>query len=165
MPPLALGGPPTFDTCSYYDVDYEEVLRDKLRPNASWKTAPCRHGWHYDLEQTRYPTIVSEVHLKGNHCAALLTARESIWVLYSLYKMAQWSVTNWLGNRKWQVCFPMIAILIDPATRIIVITNELSIYRIKDFLMQSVEDFSRRHIGQYHSKREKTKGTHINFLV
>lgn len=61
--PLVLGGPPVFDTCSFYDVDYDQVLREKLRPNSSWKTAPCRNGWNYDLEQTRYNTIVSEVGL------------------------------------------------------------------------------------------------------
>lgn len=66
VPALVLGGPPTFDTCNYYDVDYDQVLRDKLRPNSTWRTAPCRHGWNYDLEQTRYPTIVSEVGLRIN---------------------------------------------------------------------------------------------------
>ena len=56
-----LGGPATFDTCSMYDVDYSDVIRNNLRPDATWKTKSCTDGWDYDLEQTKYSTIVSEV--------------------------------------------------------------------------------------------------------
>jgi hypothetical protein len=59
--PAFLGGPPMFDTCSMYDVDYDDVIRNNLRPDASWKTKSCTDGWDYDYEQTRYSTIVSEV--------------------------------------------------------------------------------------------------------
>ena len=61
--PAFLGGPTMFDTCSMYDVDYEDVIRNNLRPDASWKTKSCTDGWEYDYEQTRYSTIVSEVRL------------------------------------------------------------------------------------------------------
>jgi hypothetical protein len=56
-----LGGPATYDSCTAYDVDYESVLRDGLRPNATWPTRPCRDGWDYDLEQIRYHSAVTEV--------------------------------------------------------------------------------------------------------
>ncbi|EFX84114.1 hypothetical protein DAPPUDRAFT_21975, partial [Daphnia pulex] len=55
-----LGGPATYDSCKAYDVDYESVLRDGLRPNATWPTRPCRDGWDYDLEQIRYHSAVTE---------------------------------------------------------------------------------------------------------
>ncbi|XP_046454856.1 organic cation transporter protein-like [Daphnia pulex] len=55
-----LGGPATYDSCTAYDVDYESVLRDGLRPNATWPTRPCRDGWDYDLEQIRYHSAVTE---------------------------------------------------------------------------------------------------------
>ena len=44
-----------------YDVDYDDVLLNNLRPNSSWKTKACSNGWDYDFERTKYPTIVSEV--------------------------------------------------------------------------------------------------------
>lgn len=56
-----LGGPATYDSCTAYDVDYESVLRDGLRPNATWPTRPCTDGWDYDLEQIRYHSAVTEV--------------------------------------------------------------------------------------------------------
>jgi len=64
MKPDFLGGPPAFDPCNMYDIDYESVRAhsgELIKPNSSWKTTKCRHGWDYDLQQTRYSTIVSEV--------------------------------------------------------------------------------------------------------
>ena len=61
MEPDFLGGPLTFSTCSMYDVNYEDVLRNNLQPDSSWQTIACTHGWDYDLEQTTYSTVVSEV--------------------------------------------------------------------------------------------------------
>ncbi len=51
----------TFDSCRMYDVDYEFVLLNGLRPNATWPTKLCQDGWDYDLEQIRYHSIVTEV--------------------------------------------------------------------------------------------------------
>lgn len=61
MTQTVLGGPPTFDSCTMYDVDYELVLREGLQPNATWSTIPCQNGWDYDLEQIRYHSAVTEV--------------------------------------------------------------------------------------------------------
>lgn len=62
-----LGGPPTFDSCTMYDVDYDEVLRNNLRPNTTWPTVPCSgHKWDYDIEQIHYPSIVTEVTISAN---------------------------------------------------------------------------------------------------
>ncbi|XP_057381734.1 organic cation transporter protein-like [Daphnia carinata] len=55
-----LGGPPAFDSCTMYDVDYDLVLREGLVPNGTWPTTPCRYGWDYDLEQIRYHSAVTE---------------------------------------------------------------------------------------------------------
>ncbi|XP_032796189.2 organic cation transporter protein [Daphnia magna] len=55
-----LGGPPAFDSCTMYDVDYELVLREGLVPNETWPTTPCRNGWDYDLEQIRYHSAITE---------------------------------------------------------------------------------------------------------
>ena len=56
-----LGSPATYDSCTMYDVDYEEVLRDGLSPNETWPTKSCDNGWDYDLEHIRYPSAVTEV--------------------------------------------------------------------------------------------------------
>ena len=56
-----VGGAAVFDSCSMYDVDYDDVIAHNLMPNASWNTKPCQDGWHYDFQQTRYPSIVSDV--------------------------------------------------------------------------------------------------------
>lgn len=61
MEQTVLGGRTTFDSCSMYDIDYEYVLRNGLRPNSTWKTKPCSSGWDYDLEQIRYHSAVTEV--------------------------------------------------------------------------------------------------------
>ncbi|KAK4014106.1 hypothetical protein OUZ56_026651 [Daphnia magna] len=55
-----LGGPPTFDSCMMYDVDYELVLNEGLQPNETWPTIPCQNGWDYDLEQIRYHSAITE---------------------------------------------------------------------------------------------------------
>jgi hypothetical protein len=60
-PFLGIGAKPSFDKCNMYDVDYDDVLLNNLRPNSSWKTKACSNGWDYDFERTKYPTIVSEV--------------------------------------------------------------------------------------------------------
>ena len=60
-PFLGIGAKPSFDKCHMYDVDYDDVLRNNLKPNSSWKTKSCTDGWDYDFERTKYPTIVSEV--------------------------------------------------------------------------------------------------------
>ena len=56
-----LGTSTSYDSCRMYDVDYAQVIEQGLKPESSWTTVPCRNGWDYDYEQTRYPTIVSEV--------------------------------------------------------------------------------------------------------
>jgi len=49
-----------------YDVDYDDVMRNNRHPDASWNKTKCTDGWEYDYEQTRYSTIVSEVHFFKN---------------------------------------------------------------------------------------------------
>jgi len=44
-----------------YNVDYDNVLRNNLQPDSSWPIVDCSQGWDYDLEQTTYSTIVSDV--------------------------------------------------------------------------------------------------------
>lgn len=61
MKQTLLGDPVTYDSCTMYDVDYESVLRDGLRPNGTWPTKSCHHGWDYDLEHIRYHSAVTEV--------------------------------------------------------------------------------------------------------
>ena len=71
MEPDFLGGPATFDRCQMYDIDYDRFVdsaeSEELRPNSSsWRTVKCQNGWDYDLKQTRYSTIVSEVYKISN---------------------------------------------------------------------------------------------------
>ena len=56
-----LGGESKFSSCSMYNVDYDNVLRNNLQPDGSWPIVDCSQGWDYDLEQTTYSTIVSDV--------------------------------------------------------------------------------------------------------
>jgi len=73
MEPDFLGSPPTFDRCNMYDIDYHNINQLLIKSSSNnlfnnstlttnqWKRIKCQNGWEYDLNQTRYSTIVSEV--------------------------------------------------------------------------------------------------------
>jgi len=58
-----IGSPsiPTFDQCNMYDIDYNNISQLIKNSSQEWQIVKCQNGWEFDLNQTRYSTIVSEV--------------------------------------------------------------------------------------------------------
>ncbi|XP_053604141.1 carcinine transporter-like [Plodia interpunctella] len=50
-----------YSQCKVYSANWSEVLRTGVRPDESWETIPCQHGWEFNKSEIPYPTISSEL--------------------------------------------------------------------------------------------------------
>uniref|UniRef100_A0A182M9Y7 Uncharacterized protein n=1 Tax=Anopheles culicifacies TaxID=139723 RepID=A0A182M9Y7_9DIPT len=53
--------PISYSKCTMYAVNFTEVLANNIRkPDASWPTQPCRHGWEYNFTDVPYQTAATD---------------------------------------------------------------------------------------------------------
>ncbi|KAJ0179009.1 hypothetical protein K1T71_005784 [Dendrolimus kikuchii] len=50
-----------YSRCTAYDVDWKSVLDSGQKPNYTWNTVPCEHGWEFNKSEIPYSTISSEL--------------------------------------------------------------------------------------------------------
>ncbi|XP_030020976.2 carcinine transporter [Manduca sexta] len=50
-----------YSQCSMYEANWTELLETGQRPDESWRTIPCQHGWEFNKTEIPYPTISSEL--------------------------------------------------------------------------------------------------------
>lgn len=54
-----------YEKCSMYAVNFTEMLEAGIeKPDPTWLTQPCKHGWEYNFTDIPYSTIATEVCLK-----------------------------------------------------------------------------------------------------
>uniref|UniRef100_A0A182M546 Major facilitator superfamily (MFS) profile domain-containing protein n=1 Tax=Anopheles culicifacies TaxID=139723 RepID=A0A182M546_9DIPT len=73
--------PISYSKCTMYAVNFTEVLANNIRkPDASWPTQPCRHGWEYNFTDVPYQTAATDFEWVCDH-AYLPTLAQSIFFL------------------------------------------------------------------------------------
>lgn len=50
-----------YSRCRAYAANWSEVIMYGLKPNESWNTVSCQHGWEFNKSEIPYPTISSEL--------------------------------------------------------------------------------------------------------
>ncbi|CAH0407188.1 unnamed protein product [Chilo suppressalis] len=50
-----------YSHCRAYVANWTDVLSSGLKPNESWKTVSCQHGWEFNKSEIPYETISSEM--------------------------------------------------------------------------------------------------------
>ncbi|EFA00687.1 solute carrier family 22 member 13 [Tribolium castaneum] len=50
----------SLEKCQMYDVNFEEVVRNKIPVNTSWPTTSCKNGWEYNYTEVPYSSIATE---------------------------------------------------------------------------------------------------------
>ncbi|XP_049290370.1 organic cation transporter protein [Anopheles funestus] len=73
--------PISYSKCTMYAVNFTEVLANNIRkPDPSWPTQPCRHGWEYNFTDVPYQTAATDFEWVCDH-AYLPTLAQSIFFL------------------------------------------------------------------------------------
>ncbi|XP_052892844.1 organic cation transporter protein [Anopheles moucheti] len=73
--------PVSYSKCTMYAVNFTEVLANNIRkPDPSWPTQPCRHGWEYNFTDVPYQTAATDFEWVCDH-AYLPTLAQSIFFL------------------------------------------------------------------------------------
>ncbi|XP_052860354.1 carcinine transporter [Anopheles cruzii] len=79
--PTLEGEATSYSKCSMYAVNFTEVLANNIRkPDPSWPTQPCRHGWEYNYTDVPYATAATDFEWVCDH-AYLPTLAQSIFFL------------------------------------------------------------------------------------
>ncbi|XP_044269954.1 organic cation transporter protein [Tribolium madens] len=54
------GADGSLEKCQMYDVNFTEVVRNKIPVNTSWPTTSCKNGWEYNYTEVPYSSIATE---------------------------------------------------------------------------------------------------------
>ncbi|CAB3226585.1 unnamed protein product [Arctia plantaginis] len=83
-----------YSQCEMYKVNWTEVLLTEQRPDHTWSTVPCQHGWEFNKSEIPYPTIGMDHEWVCQKNSYQATA-QSIFFVGSIFGGI---VTGWIGD-------------------------------------------------------------------
>ncbi|KAM3961009.1 carcinine transporter-like [Aphomia sociella] len=84
-----------YSQCRVYAANWSEILITGRKPDETWDTIPCQHGWEFNETEIPYPTISSEMEWVCDKNSYQATAQ----AIFFVGSIVGGFIVGWLADR------------------------------------------------------------------
>ncbi|XP_030019880.2 carcinine transporter [Manduca sexta] len=84
-----------YSRCTEFVANWTEVLASGIKPNDTWGTQSCQHGWEFNQTEIPYPTISSELGWVCDRASYQATAQS----IFFVGSIIGGFIVGWIADR------------------------------------------------------------------